>query len=412
MNVSCQKLLFIFITSLFLGNIVSAAENVEIHGFISQGYLMSTANNFFAETEEGTFQFNEMGINFTTKPTDKLHLGLQFLAWDLGRFGNDKPVINWAYGDYRFKDYLGVRAGIIRLSFGLYNEERDMDVLRPNIFNSHTIYNESWRDILSSLTGISIYGSIEIGSVGKLKYIVQEGMSNISKDGGASSLLEDQVPGRMPGALADITEIKVEQMTSASLFWESIFSITGLRVGISGFDLRFNATTDITYGSLSLPDQKMEVRSRPLFLSVEYEHDKFCFSSEYGVYTWDLMLAGIKVPQFDSGGYNISMAYRLFDNLELYSAISIYYGNNDDKEGKDNLEGQDFRGWFKEAVYAARFDINASWILKLETHFIDGTALLLDMDQGTPEPIQGSAAVKYPYEREWILFAAKLSYSF
>ena len=42
------------------------AQEVDIHGFISQGYLKSTGNNFLAETKRGTWEFTEVGINFGT----------------------------------------------------------------------------------------------------------------------------------------------------------------------------------------------------------------------------------------------------------------------------------------------------------------------------------------------------------
>lgn len=41
-----------------------AEDNVAIHGFVSQGYLKSNANNFLTETDSGSFQYNDMGINF------------------------------------------------------------------------------------------------------------------------------------------------------------------------------------------------------------------------------------------------------------------------------------------------------------------------------------------------------------
>ena len=44
-----------------------AAEiaGIDIHGFISQGYLQSTDNNYLANTDKGTFEFNEAAINFS-----------------------------------------------------------------------------------------------------------------------------------------------------------------------------------------------------------------------------------------------------------------------------------------------------------------------------------------------------------
>jgi hypothetical protein len=89
------------------------AGMVDIHGFLSQGYLHSDNNNFYADTEEGTFQFNEFSMNFSSDLTDKLRIGLQLLSRDLGKIGNNTVELDWAYGTYRWKDWLGfVREGL------------------------------------------------------------------------------------------------------------------------------------------------------------------------------------------------------------------------------------------------------------------------------------------------------------
>ncbi|MEZ4527840.1 MAG: hypothetical protein R2941_18145, partial [Desulfobacterales bacterium] len=96
-------------------------KQIQIHGFVSQGWLKSDNNNYyFADTEDGTFQFNEMGLSFASELTDDLRIGIQLLSKDLGEFGNNDVEIDWAYGDYRFRNWLGVRAGKIKLANGLY----------------------------------------------------------------------------------------------------------------------------------------------------------------------------------------------------------------------------------------------------------------------------------------------------
>ncbi len=76
-----------------------ANDLVDIHGFISQGYLKTDNNNYLADTKDGSTQFNEMGINFRTSPTDKLTIGCQFFARDLGAVGNDEVTLGWVVGD-------------------------------------------------------------------------------------------------------------------------------------------------------------------------------------------------------------------------------------------------------------------------------------------------------------------------
>ena len=67
---------------------------IDVHGFISQGYLQSTANNYLAKSEKGSFEYNEAGINFSTNVSDKLRLGLQLMARDMGDSGNNEVQLD------------------------------------------------------------------------------------------------------------------------------------------------------------------------------------------------------------------------------------------------------------------------------------------------------------------------------
>src|SRR5437588_62671 len=64
--------------------------SVEVHGFISQGVLRTTANNYLARSDSGigSFEFTEIGINFTKSLTDRLRFGLQLFSRDLGPAGD------------------------------------------------------------------------------------------------------------------------------------------------------------------------------------------------------------------------------------------------------------------------------------------------------------------------------------
>ena len=111
-------------------------DGIQIHGFLSQGYAKSTKQNNFPVTNsgQGSFNFNDFGINFSKEITPDLHVGMQLSAFDRGDYGQDKVTIDWAFGDYRYKDWLGIRAGKIKIPQGLYNETRDNDALRTFIF--------------------------------------------------------------------------------------------------------------------------------------------------------------------------------------------------------------------------------------------------------------------------------------
>src|SRR6267142_5985687 len=98
------------------------ADALEFHAFVSEGYLKSSDNNYLADSKRGSFEFWEAGINATKQLTDRLRMGIQLFSRDLGPLGDYKAKVDWAYLDYNWKDWLGVRAGRIKLPFGLYND--------------------------------------------------------------------------------------------------------------------------------------------------------------------------------------------------------------------------------------------------------------------------------------------------
>src|SRR4051812_27765915 len=107
------------IALLAIGSSASAAEfgaegdvaSVEVHAFASQGFILTTANNYIATSKKGSFEFSEVGINFTKTIVDELRVGIQLFGHDLGPTGNYTAKMDWFYLDYRWKDWLGFRAG-------------------------------------------------------------------------------------------------------------------------------------------------------------------------------------------------------------------------------------------------------------------------------------------------------------
>ena len=58
----CMLNFFIcLLLSTFVLIVHIAAEEAQTNGFIAQGYLKSSDNNYFGRTDEGTYEFNEIG---------------------------------------------------------------------------------------------------------------------------------------------------------------------------------------------------------------------------------------------------------------------------------------------------------------------------------------------------------------
>ena len=100
--------------------------------------------------------------------------------------------------------------------------------------------------------------------------------------------------------------------------------------------------------------------------------------------------------------------------FSLFSkTYSEYFPNKDDKDGKkrlaSGLDKDENRAYLKDTCATLRFDINENWVLKMEGHVMRGTATLLGADNPDPDPTDNSVK---RYKTNWLLGAAKLTYSF
>ena len=105
-------------------------ENLQIHGFATQGLLYSTNNNYLTmKSSSGSLQWTEGAVSFSDAVTDKLRIGVQLHMYQMGQFGGPNIVLDWASGDYSVNDHLGIRVGKIKTPLGLYNDSQDVDSL-------------------------------------------------------------------------------------------------------------------------------------------------------------------------------------------------------------------------------------------------------------------------------------------
>ncbi len=389
-----------------------ASWKIDIHGFISQGYLCSSDYNYLAhDSEGGSFQFNEIGINFAKDLTDKLRIGIQFLARDLGDLYNDDPEIDWAYADYRWKDWLGLRAGILKVPMGLYNESRDVDMLRTFVLLPSGVYHETYREYSMGLSGIGIYGALPIGAAGDLDYVMEAGTLNLdADDSGIAKVYADDVNREWNASgLGDfdfeIEDMDVDEVYVGALQWRSPWGLRlGTTVNFSSFVAE--ATDSINNATANLDSYEM----RTYTVSAEYTWEDLVVAAEY----WNNMtktksnfydipiLGDIRDDvRAEREGYYVSASYRVNEWLELGSYYSMYYADADDHNGDDVVGAPDHKAWTEDIALATRFDINEYWTFKMEGHRMNGTAVVVGSDNDDSFP-----------DQRWWLFTAKITFSF
>ncbi|ABW67801.1 hypothetical protein [Desulfosudis oleivorans] len=405
------------------GAVGMTLEDLQIHGFISQGFLYSTDDaDFLAkDSHKGTLEFNEMAINFSATPTDDLSVGMQLAAFDLGTIGNDEVMVDWAFGDYSFRDYLGLRAGIIKIPLGLYNDVRKIDMVRTSILLPTSVYPEWFREAFARIKGVGLYGTLP----GNISYQALYGTVDIQTDGGLSDGLESLMEG-LGGMDTNYTDTNCAY--AGKLQWDAP---VGLKLAASvytldGLETNMNSINYIDPAPLGLPlpvylpvAMDAYMRFEPIttwVLSAEYITDRLTLAAEYAEYDLEFNVdittnldpafsAFMGIPprvgdKTTMQGYYGSASYRVLDNLEVGTYYSEFYYDKDDHDGgkyaaKYGLPK--YNSWLKDTCLSARYDISPNWCAKIEGHLMDGTYLAL----GAPAGVDS-----------WELYAAKLTYSF
>jgi hypothetical protein len=395
------RLFNILALTVCAAHVVTAADfkHVDIHGFLSQGFLWSDRHNYpIAGTKRGTTQFNEAGINFTSEPTDKLHLGLQLFTRTFGSTSETHIGLDWAVADYRWKDWGGLRAGRIKRPKGLYNESRDVDQLRPMILLPSSVYNEQFRSDDLSIDGFSVYGTLLTQRLGSFEYQAMTGSHRLSTSDGVLASVE---------SAAIVTSVSgvQEPVYIGSLIWNT--PLRGLRVGGTAgqqtIDLKGNAgpAGAFLFGAPVGTAVKSGGRVGIYTASIEYAQEKFTLFSEFLRQAYQFPIGNYAIP--DAMGWYIGASVRPIDRVEFGSYYSEYYPNENDTAGNTQIAqgNPKYNGWGKDTALFGKFDINPSWSFKVELHHLNGTALLSYDRSFNPNPPQHS-----------ILFASKLSYSF
>ncbi len=381
---------------LLLSNLTFAFENSEltIHGFASTGYMKSNHNNFLLSSKEGSFEFNEFGINFNTSISDDIRIGAQLYSFDLGDIGNNEIALDWAFLDYHHKEEISIRLGKIKTPLGLYIETFDYDMLRTCILLPQGLYNKYLREAVIGLEGVDLYGKISMGTAGILGYDAYIGSMSLSSDGGIEKFVTRYYDGW------DFVSARMDLAEGGRLQWYT--PIKGLKAVASflQIDITQEHETDtiintpsgpVTMGpiniSIVIPDSQYTI------YSLEYTFGNYTVSAEYlrtkydsTVHT-DMSALGQPNPnqvtvRSDSESYYGMINYRFSKWFEAGTYYSVSYSDRDDRDGDYMVaDGKnDFQAWQKDLAISTLFNINESWLVKLEMHFIKGVALAYDVD--------------------------------
>ncbi len=339
------------------------ASNVQIGGFLSQGYLHSSDNNQPTADKGGTWDFREMAVNVSTTYGDHLRLGGQLFAQRLGNLGGDKAILDWAQADYNFRQEFGLRAGRVKYPKGLYGETLDLDLVRPYVFLPGSIYSPVLRDFSSSFDGGMIYGTINAGK-SSFDYKVFHGDIPMSPEKGVAEFYNSS--GLY--ASAGVTKLSIDSVTGGQLAWNT--PVSGLKF-VYSHSYFSNLASDGPFSAYAAANLHSNFsRYRWNTVSAEYAFGDWSFATEWQNTGGALAYAAAPVlPTVNdkSGweGWYVAAARRFLTKFEAgayYSYINDRYTSN--KSAPGSHKG--------DTAVCLRYDANEHITLKAEVHWIEG----------------------------------------
>ena len=387
-NIIISTCIFIF-GMIASYNLHANTNNFEFHGFLSQGYIKTSANNFLDTSSEGSFDLAEAVVNGRYSISDDWYLAAQLISRDYGDYHVVEQDIDLDYGLLGVRLFsensqqLNFQIGLVKTPFGLLNIGRDIPSTHLGILLPQSIYNEYNRN-----KNLSNYGGV-------LQY-------NITKDWGdvQASLaigkvnISEKEHKEIFAASAGISTDNLKEFlhdTNLNNTAQLIYSTPNkhLRLGFTynedEYDYRVSSK-DVFFQGIYLPElyQEVNVKHRSLIYSVEYQIGDWSFLAELlkrkQVINVDTQLTGMNIPYTKKDPNTefkyFQASYAVNEQVELFSRYEHGYWDTYNKSGANLLGLDPSFGYHKNWVNGVDWYINDSLLLKAEYHRIKGCASL------------------------------------
>ncbi len=376
-------------------------EKILFHGFLSQGFSWTSDNNFFGHSEDGSFNFTEIGVNGRLMATSWLSVAAQGIYRHAGNVEN-KVQLDYAladfllYEDRRFS--LHLRGGRIKNPYGLYNETRDVAFTRPSIILPQGIYFNRSRSLYLSSDGGQFFLGYNHG-LHELSFTFNAGLPRRDFAELEFSIFGFTPPGGLePNRPMYLGQIRYEYDAGKVIF----------ALGYGDIELEYNATANDPVAVMlsERPFRSGTFRTRPLIVSLQFNGESFSLTGEY-------LLQFNKASHFGPGlnrsltseSWYVQGQYRILPSLQLLLRYDAYFLDRSDRDG-DDLDLIPIRprhsAFAKDWTAGLRWDITPRWMAAIEYHNVDGTAWLPFKDNRNP----------LKTERRWNMVLGLISFRF
>jgi hypothetical protein len=371
-------------------------ESTQIHGFAALNPLLTTANNFFGNTEDNvSLEFWEVGINGSWRPTSDLLLSAQVTSRRAGNEDDGAPRLDYGLVSYTFVNdsrlQAGIRVGRILNPLGLYNETRDVAFTRNSILLPQSIYFDRTRDLALSSDGGQLFGRL-ISDFGDFFLQANFGDPRTDDDGRAErSLLGMDGPGGLDGRPSALVRLLYERDGGR---W--VAALSGGTVGV-----RYDAKGPAD------PFGDGEATFKPIIFSLQHNAEKYSLTTEFGPRIFESEGFGRPDNTTTGESFYAEGLYRFTPKWEGFLRYDVLITDRDDRNGRrfaanDPLRRPDFSRFAKDWTAGLNWRVNKSLLLRAEYHYVNGTAWLPIADNRNRRDL----------ERYWSIFAFQAAIRF
>lgn len=374
----------------------------QIHGFVSQGFVLTDGNQFFGDagddsfgdSEEGSFEFYEAGINGSVDFGAGFSVAAQGVIRDAGNLDTGKPRLDFGLLDYRFLRRadldMGVRLGRVKNPIGLYNDTRDLVFTRPGILLPQSVYFEGvgLRNLLFSSDGGQLYGRWSLG--------------------------EHDLSWTVSGALGfDLSDDDLEQLGGGSALPPGDVHLDQFYIS----QVRDDWSTGRVTVALSHAHARLELQDSPLPIELSARVNLWVLSGRYNAEKWSLTAEYIQTRTSStdtfsgrsksiSDGFYVQGDYRFGPAWSVFARYDATFSDVHDRDGSERPDDPvnprpKSGGYAHDYAIGVNWRYGAHWGVWAEGHVINGTATVPELDN--PDGVDDS---------HWQLFTIMVSYRF
>lgn len=310
------------------------AERVQLHGFGSWTFGDTNVNRYLAGEPDREYRNTTLGLSVDANPSERLRVVGQ--AFWRNTDEGTKADFDYAFAEWKFSDSFRLRAGQVKMPFGIYSEVARIGTLRPFLDLPQGVYGpigltgEHYR-------GVGITGRKALGTRWALAYDAY----------GGGMVLEEFLP---PEAflLGEPTDVSTE--------FEETNDLIGARIVLE------TPVDGLRFGSSAYTGKETGVNAR---------RTVYGFQAEYATGPWSLRSEFAHETVKDDlkvDGFYVEAAYRLSPHWQVaaqYDHLTSAVFEAPDPAVPSLLDHEEF-------AVGLNYWFSPGFALKLDYHRVDG----------------------------------------